>query len=131
MIHTAKRHNIFGQFLSWYFSDHPKLILRAWKNLLKFNLEYFSIPLLLKTFFYPWRRYAWSYGKFNFKRYFEAFISNSITRGLGAILRFFLILFGIFFEVLIFFGGLFVLIVWFFWPIIVIILLALGLIVLF
>jgi len=132
MEEAAKKHNIFSQYLSWYLHDHPKVIFRAWKNLLRFNLEYFSIPLLIKTFFSPWRRYSWAYGRgFDFKRYLEAFVSNAIFRTLGAILRFFLIIIGIFLEVLIFFGGLIFLVIWFLLPLILLILFVFGFLLIF
>jgi len=124
---AAKKHNIFWQFLEWYLLDQPKTILKAWKNYLLFNLEYFSIPLLLKTFFSPWRRYTWPYGRgFSFKRYLDAFVSNGIFRSLGATTRFFLILIGIFLEILIFFAGLIITLIWFLWPLILIELFVIG-----
>ena len=124
---VAKKRNVFIQFLGWYFLNQSNAILKAWKNLLVFNLNYFSIPLLLKTFFYPWRRYVWPYSKkFNLKVYLEAFVSNSISRGLGAILRFFLILIGILAEILIIFLGIAILIVWIFLPLILIASLIFG-----
>lgn len=127
MKETAKKHNILTQSIDWYLRDQSRFILKVWKNLLRFNLEYFSIPLLLKTFFSPWRRYTWSYGRgFNFRRYLEAFVSNLISRTLGAILRFFLILIGIFLEILILLGGLIALIGWFFLPLILIAALIFG-----
>jgi len=127
MERVANKRVIFTQFLEWYLWDQPKAIFKAWMNILKFNLNYFSILLLLKTFFAPWRRYAWSYGRgFDFKRYLEAFTSNVILRGLGAILRFCLIIIGISLEILLFFGGLFFLICWFLFPVILVALLVLG-----
>ena len=121
MKNIAEKRNIIGQFLGWYLFDQPKAIFKAWKNFLLFNLEYFSIPLLFKTFFSPWRRYVWSYGRgFDFGRYLEAFASNAISRGLGAISRFFLILIGIFLEILIVLGGIIMFILWFLWPLILV-----------
>jgi hypothetical protein len=129
---AAKKHNVFRQFLEWYLLDQPKLILKAWKNFLWFNLEYFSIPLLLKTFFSPWRRYTWSYGRgFSFKRYLDAFVSNAIFRGLGAVVRLILIVVGIFLEIIIFFAGIIVMITWFLWPLILIEIFVLGFRILF
>jgi len=123
----TKKRNISVQILEWYLLDQPKAILKAWKNLLKFNLNYFSIPLLLKTLFSPWKRFVWPYGRgFNFARYFEAFFSNSISRGIGFILRLFLILIGIFIEVLIFFLGISMLLIWFLLPVILILGLVKG-----
>lgn len=125
---AAKKQNIFWQFLEWYFIDQSLLIFKAWKNYLRFNFEYFSIPLLLRTFFSPWRRYIWAYGRgFNFKRYLDAFVSNAIFRGLGAVLRFFLIIIGIILETAIFLAGIVVLILWLFLPFITISMFIFGL----
>ncbi len=105
--------NIFFQYLSWQFFDMPKNLLVAWGNFLKFNLNYFSIPLLLKTLFSPWRKYKWSYGKgFDIGRFLEVLFSNLISRILGAIMRIFLIVFGIIAEVFIIFIGLFLFLAW-------------------
>ena len=102
MTEAIKRHNILSQWLSWQFFDMPKEILKAWRNFLKFNLNYFSVGLLLKTLFSPWRRIQVSYGKgFDISRYFSAFASNMIFRFLGAIVRSFLILAALFVELLI------------------------------
>lgn len=127
MVKTDKKQSIILQFLIWYLIDKPKAILRAWKNLLIFNLNYFSIPLLLKTFFSPWRKYRWSYGRgFDFKIYLEAFASNAIMRALGALLRFFLIFLGIILEFFIILIGIGVLIIWFLLPLILIGFLIIG-----
>lgn len=98
--------NIFLQWLSWHFFDVPRSILIAWKNFLKFNLNYFSIPLLLKTLFSSWRRYRVPYGKgFDIGRYFEAAFSNLLFRILGAAMRGFLIIIGLLVEIFIIFAG--------------------------
>jgi len=113
--------NILIQYLSWQFFDVPKKLIRAWKNLLLFNLNYFSIPLLIKTLFAPWRRYKMSYGRgFDIGRYFEAFISNLIFRTLGAIVRIFLIIIGLFAEVFIILAGIIVFFGWLLGPVILI-----------
>lgn len=109
--------NIFIQYLCWQFFDAPKSILSGWKNFLKFGLNYFSIPLLLKTLFSPWRRYRWTYPKaFDIGIYLEVFFSNLISRILGLILRVFLIFFGFLTEILFIFGGLFILFIWLILP---------------
>ncbi len=109
--------NILIQWMSWQFFDVPKEILKAWKNFLKFNLNYFSVPLLLKTFFSSWRRYKVSYGKgFDFGKFFEAFFSNLIFRILGAILRSFLIVIGLIAEVFLIAGGIIVFFGWLLLP---------------
>jgi len=117
MIEVAKKTNIFFQWLFWQFFEMPGNILKAWRNFLRFNLNYFSIPLLLKTFFSPWRKYKWSCGKgFDVKRYLEAFFSNLISRILGAILRSFLIFIGLLAEIFIIFIGIIVFFGWLILP---------------
>lgn len=113
--------NIIIQYIVWQFFDVPREILRAWRNFLKFNLNYFSTILLFKTLFYPWRRYSWSRGRgFNVSEYLEVFFSNLISRIIGAIMRSFLIIIGIFTEILIIFVGLFIFLSWFILPVILI-----------
>lgn len=119
--------NIFFQRIAWHFIEVPKEILRIWKNFLLFNLNYFSIPLLLKTLFSPWRKYKESYrGAFNIGRYLETFFANIIYCVLGAIVRSFLIIIGLLLEVFIFFAGPIVLIIWIVLPIILLLALIIG-----
>ena len=109
--------NIFIQYLEWQFFDVPKNILQAWQNCLRFNLNYWSVPLLLKTLFSHWRRYQYSYGKgFNFKRYFEAFTFNMISRVLGSIMRSVLIVLGLLTEIFVFLAGAIVFLIWLILP---------------
>jgi len=106
MATLSTRQNILIKYSIWYFFDVPREILLGWKNFLVFNFNYFSVFLLLKTFFSPWREYRWSYGRgFDVGRYFEAFFSNLVSRILGAIMRSILIIFGIFTEIFIFICG--------------------------
>jgi len=98
--------NIFLQYLNWQFFDVPGNILKAWRNFLKFNLNYFSVPLLLKSFFSPWRRYNMPYGRgFDIGKYLETLISNLIFRFLGLVMRSFLIIIGLLVEIFIIFAG--------------------------
>ncbi len=107
--------NLFVQYLIWHFFDIPKELGKAWKNYLRFYFNFFSIAFLSKTLFHPWHGISWSYGRgFSPSRYIRAFASNSFSRIIGAIVRIFLIIFGLLFNVLIlligaifFFGWLF------------------------
>lgn len=109
--------NIVWQYLEWHFFDEPKAILKAWKNFLLFNLNYFSIFLLLKTLFSPWHQYRWSYPRgLDIPLYLEVFFSNLISRVLGAILRTVIILVGLIFEIIILILGFLVFLGWFILP---------------
>jgi hypothetical protein len=110
---------MIGLFLQWYFVDVPKEILNAQKNFLKFGLHYFSIPFLLKTFFYHWHKYFWQYPRgLDIPKIVEVFLSNMISRVIGMITRSFLILVGIIYEVFVLFFGFLIFILWFLLPII-------------
>jgi len=99
-IEVTRKQNIVFQYLVWHFWEVPKTIFNVWKNFIRFYFNFFSIPLLVKTFFSPWRGYRWHYGRgFDLGKYLEALVSNLICRFLGALLRFFLILIGILVEV--------------------------------
>ena len=116
---------IVAQFFLWYFWEVPKKIFKAWINFLKFNIEYFSIPLLLKTFFAPWKRYAWIYPRgFDLVKYAEIAFSNLITRILGMIMRTALIIIGIVAELFIFAAGVMALIIWLILPLLLLVMLS-------
>jgi len=120
--------NIFFQYLSWQFLEVPGNILNAWRNFLKFNLNYFSISFLIKTLFSPWRRYRMSYGKgFDIGRYFTAIFSNLIFRLLGAIMRIILIIIGLLVEIFIIFAGVILFFGWLILPALLIAGLVFGL----
>lgn len=121
------KENIVGIWVSWYFAEMPREILQAWKNFLKFNFNFFSIPLLLKTLFSYWKRYYWVRGRgFNFSEYFNVLFSNLTSRILGAIVRLVLIIIGIFCEILVFLVGIIIFSGWFFLPIILVLGIFLG-----
>lgn len=132
MVDTFLQKNILFLWMQWNFFDAPKEILKAWKNFLLFNLNYFSIPILLKTFFSPWRRYLWSYGRgFDIKVYFEAAASNLISRSIGLIMRVFLIFIGLAIEIFIVLGGALVFLSWILLPFLLVGGLILGIKILF
>lgn len=109
--------NILFQYFQWHYYDQLKVILKAWRNYLKFNLNYWSVFLLLKTLFSPWRGYRWSYGRgFSIKRYAQAAFSNFASRLIGAMIRLVLIVIGILTEVFVVLVGAVVFLGWIFLP---------------
>ena len=124
--------DVLIKYSYWHYWEHAKIILLAWKNLLRFNLGFFSIPVLLKTFISPWRKYEDSFGRgFDLQRYLEAITFNIMSRVIGMMMRSFLIVMGISIEILIFFGGFVFFIIWLILPILIIAGLWLGLKLLF
>ena len=119
--------SIFLQVLIWQFFDAPKAILKAWQNFLLFNLNYFSVPTLLKTFFSHWRRYRYPYGKaFEIWRNIETFIFNIMSRIIGAILRTIFIITGLLLEILIILIGIIIFLGWLVLPFLLVLGLTFG-----
>ena len=109
--------NILILFIVWYFFETPKKILKAWDNVLSFNLEYFSIIPLLKTLFSPWRRSHFSYGPgFDIKEFFGNFAFNFMSRIIGMIIRTILIIIGLLVELFIILIGSIILLSWLILP---------------
>jgi len=124
--------SLFVQYLVWQFFEVPKGFLRGWKNYLRFFLHFFSLPILLRSFFSPWHGITWSYGRgFSFSRYAETIISNGFSRTIGACLRTVLIFFGLAAEILVLIIGLLSFLVWFFLPLWLIFLVIYGINLLF
>jgi hypothetical protein len=123
---------VLGLYLKWHYSDRVKAILRGWRDFLKFNFYYFSVPLLLKTLFSPWRKYRWAYGNaLDFKVNVEVFLSNLISRALGAIVRSFLIIIGLATEAAILVFGIMAVFLWTTLPFLVLLVFAFGIRLLF
>ncbi len=99
---------------SWYFLEMPAFIARVWRNFLRFVFDYFSIRVLFRTFFSHWRRTSQFYGKgLDFRRIFDTLTLNVISRVLGAVIRSFFIVTGLFFEGITFLIGALAFIGWF------------------
>jgi len=116
----AQRSNIVLDWLIWQFFEMPKFLWRVWMNYFNFALNLFSLKLLLKTFFAPWRRYAWRYPRgFDVGEYLSTLISNTFSRFLGALMRVGLIFAGIFFQIFVAFVGAIIFILWLLVPFII------------
>ncbi len=109
-----KKRNIVILFINWFFIKVPKDIFKGWINFLRFNLYYFSIGLLLRTCFSPWRGFVWKYPRGLSTKHFEVFFSNVLSRLLGFIMRILLIFIGIIAESIVFLTGIIVILLWYF-----------------
>lgn len=121
MTQASQRDNIIASWFLWQFYQMPKFLLQVWSNYFVFASNLFSLPLLLKTFFAPWRRYRWIYPKsFDPVEFFNTFISNTFSRILGALMRIVLIIIGILFQIFIAVAGLIIIIFWIMIPFIIV-----------
>jgi len=105
----SKTQNLMVLFLRWYYAIAPKKILKTWRNVLSFGWNFFSIGLLFKTLFSPWKRdITKSSSGFDPKAWLETLVMNLISRLIGAFVRVWVILLGLFFEIaILIFGAVF------------------------
>jgi len=102
------------QFLAWYYTKGFEHYIDSWLSTFDYVNHSFSLPLLLKTLFAPWKRLIdvdRSPG-FNLQKKFEVFTFNMISRCIGAVVRFTLIWVGMVLIVLTFLAGVLGLIFW-------------------
>lgn len=110
--------NLLSYFI-WHFAKAPNGILRIIRNYLIFCEHFFSIKLLLKSLFAPWKRITFEEGVgFSLSKYFEVIVSNLVSRFLGAIVRSVLIVIGVLAQIIVLIFGLTILIVFLFLPIV-------------
>jgi hypothetical protein len=118
---NLKTQNIFVVWMSWQFVEMPRFLLGVWKNYVLFALNYFSLPILLKSLFSPWRRYRWNYPRgFDVGEFFSTLVSNVFSRLIGALVRIVLIVAGIAFQIFVIFVGLIIFLLWILVPFIII-----------
>ena len=118
---TSVRQNILILWFVWHFYEMPKFLLGVWKNYILFALNYFSLPILLKSLFSPWRKYKWNYPKgFDVGEFFSTLISNAVSRILGALVRIVLIVIGIIFQIFVVIAGLIIFLLWILIPFIIV-----------
>ncbi|MDD3292823.1 MAG: hypothetical protein PHI45_00660 [Candidatus Pacebacteria bacterium] len=109
------------KYFKWQFIDKPKEIIKSIKNVLSFGLYFFSLKQIIVSFFTPWKGIVWENSRgFDLQLYFENFIGNIISIVIGMILRTFLIIICLIFEVVVLTLGILLLILWILMPIIII-----------
>lgn len=114
--------NNLALFFDWYFIELPQKIYQIWLNFLWFFNNYFSLSGLLRTFFYPWKGYYFSYrgGGFDPAKLLGNFIFNMFSRFMGMILRFFIIVLGIIAEIFVVIFGVLFFFGWLIFPVLLI-----------
>lgn len=110
---ASKKEGVISLWMLWQFYEMPRFLLQVWQNYMMFATNFFSVPLLLKTFFSPWRRYNWRYPRgFDLVEFFNTLISNIFSRILGASMRIVLIIIGVLLQIFVAIAGLIVFVGW-------------------
>jgi len=104
---------VFYEYLTWQYGEGVREYMRAWQNIHWFFWRVFSVSLLLRTFFTPFRRTSESYGRrFDPAAMAQTFLVNIVTRLVGALVRSVLLAVAFLFQVVAFAAGSF-LFLWF------------------
>jgi ATP-dependent Clp protease ATP-binding subunit ClpC len=96
--------NTAGDYFTWHFILAPRKIIQIISNYLTFFYYYFSVKLLLKTLFSPWKRLTVQRKiGFSLEDIFHVLSFNLISRSIGFILRSMVIISWILLETAVFF----------------------------
>ena len=107
-------------YLKWHYSSAIAQGYSIWKNVMWFLYHFFSIPLLLRTFFDQFERLGVGYKKgLYIGENFSVLIVNTLMRLVGMGVRSIVLLIGFITLVLTFFAGIFVFFFWLLFPAIV------------
>lgn len=74
-------------YLLWHYGVAWVDLARLYSNFAWFLFHFFSIPLLLRTLLAPWKRLHESRAAHGGAGFLGAFLINSITRIVGAVIR--------------------------------------------
>jgi len=119
-------------YLIWHYIAAFKEGAAIWKNFLWFVFQFFSIGLLLRTLFSPWRRMQEYRGRgFDPQKYFETTIINIMMRFIGFLMRGAFIIIGLVVEVAVIIMGAAAFIIWFAMPFFIILFLSRGIMLFF
>jgi hypothetical protein len=79
---------LIGAYVAWHYSRALTDLSRNIMNIIWFLYHFFSIPILLATFFSPFQRLDESYGKgLDLERIGSVFVVNTLMRVVGICAR--------------------------------------------
>ncbi len=108
---------IFDYFV-WHYSRAFRDVSSFWMNMAWFVMHFFSMPLLLRTLFSPWKRVTTEHSKEGFEDLAETVIFNIMSRVVGSLIRSVLFIMGLITLLLLFLGYVSFLILWMFLPVV-------------
>ncbi len=120
---------LLSSYSLWHYTTALSDIFRIWGNFLWFVYNFFSIPLLLKTFFSPWRRLREEKKQAGLHpgEFFGNLIVNVLMRIIGIFVRLITIVVGLCILFLVFLSGIAAFVLWLATPLLLPILIIIGL----
>lgn len=122
---------VFLRYFSWHYIDALSDIFLVWSNFFWFIGHYFSMALLFRTFFSPWKRITEEYKREGIEEIAETFILNVSSRLVGMVVRFVILVVGLFTEMLLIVGLFIFYTLWLLLPFLVVCLPIIGVMFLF
>lgn len=115
-------------YLIWHYSRALVEFSHIYKNIILFVYNFFSVPILLRSYFAPWRRMGEAYPKnvLNFSELFSVLLINLIMRSVGMVMRTIMIVAGLLVLAVILVLYPILIISWLLLPLFIIILILLG-----
>lgn len=123
---------IFPHYLAWHYTIALRDFFSVWGNMMWFLYNFFSIGILFKTFFSPFKRLTESKKDLlDIGGLFETLLINTLMRIIGMFLRTIIIISGLISLVVSFFIGLVSFFLWLLLPFVIILMMIVSLIGLF
>jgi len=120
---------VIVHYLIWHYGRAVVEFSHIYKNIIAFIFNFFSVPILLKSYFAPWRRMGEAYPKdvLNFGELASVLVVNLIMRLVGIVMRTVMIIVGLSVTLLVIVFYPIILSFWLGLPFIVLLLVILGL----
>ncbi|NCS99352.1 hypothetical protein GW764_04165 [Candidatus Parcubacteria bacterium] len=123
---------IFPHYLAWHYTIALKDFFSIWGNIIWFLYNFFSIEVLFKTFFSPFKRLTErKKDLLDIGGFFETLLINTLMRIIGMVLRTIIIISGLVSLAVSFFIGLVSFFLWLALPFIIIFMMIVSLMGLF
>jgi hypothetical protein len=107
-------------FFVWWYIEAPPRNWQIVKAFILRCLDTFSVPILIKTIFAPWKRDVISTENLSLNEKFQVMLMNLVSRFIGAVIRSITILIGLISAALVAILGVTFWIIWFFMPLIIV-----------
>jgi hypothetical protein len=116
---------ILGSYAKWHYGRAVRELVNISHNIIRFLSHFFSLKLLLKTLFSPWRRLQESYkGGLDVSNFLSSFIVNSLMRLVGFIFRSVILGIGVIALTITFLLSVSAFVIWIFFPLLLLALFA-------
>ena len=119
---------VIGHYFIWHYGRAIRDLTRIYRNLIAFTFNFFSVTILVNSYFAPWRRLGEDYPEHSVDlfNYFSTFLVNIIMRLVGIFMRTVVIVLGMAMTLLVILSYPVVLVLWIILPFAVVIIFFIG-----